>query len=111
VDRYAQVTVRTNRYSVPVRLIGRKLRVLLHASELLVYDGQEVVARHERLVTKAGSRLELDHYLEVLVREPGRCPERPRWSRHARRAGSLLSTTSGGRLPARPTETKTAPGP
>lgn len=53
VDRYAQVTARTNRYSVPVRLIGRKLRVLLHASELVVYDGQEVVARHERLVTKA----------------------------------------------------------
>ena len=32
VDRYGQITVRTNRYSVPVRLIGRQVRVLLHAS-------------------------------------------------------------------------------
>ncbi|MFD9510336.1 Mu transposase domain-containing protein [Streptomyces mirabilis] len=32
MDRYAQVTVRRNHYSVPVRLIGRQVRVLLHAS-------------------------------------------------------------------------------
>ncbi|WP_240528790.1 Mu transposase domain-containing protein [Streptomyces humi] len=32
VDRYSQITVRTNRHSVPVRLIGRKVRVMLHAS-------------------------------------------------------------------------------
>ncbi len=39
VDRYSQVSVRTNKYSVPVRSIGRSVRVLLHASELVVYDG------------------------------------------------------------------------
>ncbi|MFE7790404.1 hypothetical protein [Streptomyces sp. NPDC057460] len=37
VDRYSQVSVRTNRYSVPVRLIGRTVRVMLHASELVVH--------------------------------------------------------------------------
>ncbi|MEX3656037.1 IS21 family transposase [Mycolicibacterium fortuitum] len=74
VDRYAQVTVRTNRYSVPVRLIGRQVRVLLHASELMVYDGRVEVARHERLLAKGGSRLELDHYLEGLLRKPGALP-------------------------------------
>lgn len=40
VDRFSQVSVRTNRYSVPVRLIGRTVRAILHASELVVYDGQ-----------------------------------------------------------------------
>lgn len=74
VDRYSQITVRTNRYSVPVHLIGRKVRVLLHASELVVFDGQQEVARHERLIAKGGSRLELDHYLEALVRKPGALP-------------------------------------
>jgi transposase len=74
VDRYAQVTVRTNRYSVPVRLIGRRLQVVLHASELVVYDRGQQVARHERLTCKAGARLELDHYLEALVRKPGALP-------------------------------------
>ncbi|MFI1838490.1 hypothetical protein [Streptomyces olivaceoviridis] len=29
------------------------------------------VARHERLIAKAGCRLEPGHYLEALIREPG----------------------------------------
>ncbi|MEV1243388.1 Mu transposase domain-containing protein [Nonomuraea sp. NPDC050022] len=52
VDRHSQISVRTNRYSVPVRLIGRMVRVVLHASELVVYNGREEVARHERLKAK-----------------------------------------------------------
>jgi hypothetical protein len=74
VDRYGQITVRTNRYSVPVRLIGKTLRVLLHASELIVFDDGREVARHERLSTQGGSRLVLDHCLEALVRKPGAFP-------------------------------------
>jgi hypothetical protein len=74
VDRFSQISVRTNRYSVPVRLIGRTVRAMLHASELVVYDGQQEVARHERLIAKGKTRLDLDHYLEALVRKPGAFP-------------------------------------
>ncbi|MFI5524242.1 Mu transposase domain-containing protein [Streptomyces platensis] len=74
VDRYSQITVRTNRYSVPVQLIGKQVRVMLHASHLVVYDKNVEVARHERLIAKDGCRLELDHYLEALVRKPGALP-------------------------------------
>jgi transposase len=74
VDRFAQVMVRSNRYSVPVRLIGRRVRVLLHASDLVIYDGRTEVARHERLPGRSGARLDLDHYLEALVRKPGALP-------------------------------------
>ncbi|MFF1372721.1 IS21 family transposase [Streptomyces virginiae] len=74
VDRYGQVSARTNHYSVPVRLIGQMVRIVLHASELVVYDGPKEVARHERLIAKGGSRLDLDHYLEALVRKPGAFP-------------------------------------
>jgi hypothetical protein len=74
VDRFAQVNVRTNGYSVPARLIGRRVRVLLHASDLVIYDGRAEVARHERLPGKSGARLDLDHYLEALVRKPGALP-------------------------------------
>jgi hypothetical protein len=74
VDRYGQVTVRMNHYSVPVGLIGRQVRVLLGASDLVVYDGRRAVARHERLVARGESRLELDHYLEGLLRKPGALP-------------------------------------
>lgn len=74
VDRFAQVTVRMNHYSVPVRLIGRKVRVLAHANELVIFDGRREIARHDRLAGKGGSRLELDHYLEALIRKPGALP-------------------------------------
>jgi len=74
VDRSAQVTVRNNRYSVPARLIGRRVRVLLHASDLVIYDGRAQAARHERLPGRSGARLDLDHYLEALVRKPGALP-------------------------------------
>ncbi|MFI1177264.1 hypothetical protein [Streptomyces melanogenes] len=33
-----------------------------------------MVARHERLIAKGGSRLDLDHCLEALVRKPGALP-------------------------------------
>lgn len=74
VDRYSQISVRTNKYSVPVRFIDRQVRVLLHASELVVYDGRTEITRHERLLAKGGTRLELDHYLEGLLRKPGALP-------------------------------------
>ncbi|WP_433017747.1 Mu transposase domain-containing protein [Kribbella sp. CA-294648] len=54
VDRYAQITVRTNHYSVPSRLIGRQVRVLLNASYLVRRTHRD--RRHERLIAKAGSR-------------------------------------------------------
>ncbi|MFD7026491.1 hypothetical protein ACFWAR_00415 [Streptomyces sp. NPDC059917] len=74
VDRYSQITVRTNQHSVPVRLIGQSVRVLLHANDLVVYDGRNEVARHERLSTRGGSQLVLDHYLEALIHKPGAFP-------------------------------------
>lgn len=74
VDRYSQVSVRGNHYSVPVRLIGRRVKVLLNGCDLVVHDVRTVVARHERLAGKAETRLELDHYLEALVRKPGALP-------------------------------------
>jgi hypothetical protein len=74
VDRYAQVMVRQCRYPVPVRLIGRRVRVLPRAGELLISEGRALVARHERCTTEGDAVLALDHYLEVLVRKPGAFP-------------------------------------
>ncbi|MFF7146133.1 Mu transposase domain-containing protein [Streptomyces nodosus] len=59
VDRYSQNCVRMNRYSVPGRLIGWTVRVMLPASALVAYDGREEGARHERLITRDATRLEL----------------------------------------------------
>lgn len=74
VDRYARVMVRQCQYSVPARLIGRRVRVSLRASEVVVFDGRTEVARHARSVRKGSTVLLLDHYLEVLARKPGALP-------------------------------------
>jgi hypothetical protein len=74
VDRYAQVMVRCNQYSVPARFIGHRLRVKLSASAVTVYDRSLVVARHQRAIGKGTKVLDLDHYLEILHRKPGALP-------------------------------------
>ncbi|MGH9061146.1 MAG: Mu transposase domain-containing protein, partial [Acidimicrobiales bacterium] len=74
VDRHARVMVRQCHYSVPARLTGRRVRVLLRAAEVLVFDGRTEVARHARCTIKGEPTLVLDHYLEVLLKKPGALP-------------------------------------
>ncbi|MHB1571692.1 MAG: IS21 family transposase [Solirubrobacteraceae bacterium] len=71
VDQKALVTVRQNRYSVPVALAGRRVLARVGAREIwVVHDGREV-ARHERLSERYQVSARLDHYLELLARKPG----------------------------------------
>lgn len=74
VSKSSLVTVRTARYSVPAYLIGRRVRVSLRASHLVVTDNGKEVARHQRVVTRGGQSVDLDHYLDVLARKPGALP-------------------------------------
>jgi len=90
VDRYAQVMVRQCHYSVPARLIGRRVRVSLRASEVVVFDGRTEVAWHARSVRKGSTVLLLDHYLEVLARKPGALPGATALAQ-ARAAGTFTS--------------------
>jgi transposase len=71
VDSKALVTVRQNRYSVPVWLVGRKVLVKIGAREVEVFHEHREVARHERLQGRFGVAARLDHYLELLARKPG----------------------------------------
>ena len=57
VDRHSRVSVRKTYYSVPARFIGARLRTLLRADEVLVFDGARVVARHERSRVRGGQVL------------------------------------------------------
>src|SRR3954465_4322502 len=103
VDRYARVTVRQCHYSVPAHLIGHRVRAVLRASELLLFQGRVQVARHERATVRGSQTLNLDHYLEVLVRKPGALPGATALAQ-ARPAGcSPAPTRRSGPPPARPT--------
>ena len=71
VDAKSLVTIRQNRYSVPVRLAGLKVSARIGAREITINHGGREVARHERLHGKFGTSAQLDHYLELLQRKPG----------------------------------------
>ena len=71
VDTRARISVRQAHYSVPARLVGRRVRVRLDATHVNVLDGATVIARHARSPHKFTETLTLDHYLDVLGRKPG----------------------------------------
>jgi hypothetical protein len=71
VDAKALVTVRQNRYSVPVALAGLRVQAAVGAREIIISHRGEPVARHERLHGRFGTSAQLDHYLELLARKPG----------------------------------------
>lgn len=63
VDQKSLVTVRQNRYSVPVRYAGRKVLARVGASEITIVVDGETVASHPRLSGRFGMSARLDHYL------------------------------------------------
>jgi transposase len=71
VDAKSLVTIRQNRYSVPVALAGLKVSARVGAREITINHAGLQVARHERMHGKFGTSAQLDHYLELLQRKPG----------------------------------------
>ena len=71
VDAKSLVTIRQNRYSVPVALAGLRVSARIGAREITINHSGREVARHERLHGKYGTSAQLDHYLELLARKPG----------------------------------------
>jgi hypothetical protein len=71
IDAKALVTVRQNRYSVPVALAGLRVSARIGAREITISHAGHEVARHERLHGKFATSAQLDHYLELLARKPG----------------------------------------
>ena len=71
VDPKAMVTVRQNRYSVPVGLVGLRVTAEIGARQIIVSHDGKPVAWHDRLAGRFGVAAELDHYLDLLVHKPG----------------------------------------
>ncbi|MGW6843942.1 Mu transposase domain-containing protein [Streptomyces sp. NPDC054958] len=77
----ATISVRTNRYSVPVRLIGRTVRAMLHASEPVVHDGRSNVTGDPGPGSDrcAGRRGQGGERRVHEAADQGRARGRPRW--------------------------------
>ncbi len=71
VDAKALVTIRQNRYSVPVALVGLRVAARIGAREIVISHAGREVARHPRLHGRYQTAARLDHYLELMQRKPG----------------------------------------
>lgn len=71
VDSKALVTIRQNRYSVPVGLVGLRVGARIGAREITLHHDGQLIARHQRLLSRGETSAQLDHYLELLAKKPG----------------------------------------
>ena len=69
-DKYATVIVDKNRYSVPSRYAGFRVKALHHADRLEIFIGAKRVATHERSYGNNKWILDPDHYLELIEQRP-----------------------------------------
>jgi transposase len=69
-DKYATVIVDKNRYSVPYRYTGCKMKVLLGVDQVKIFCAGKKLAIHERLYGSNKWGLNPDHYLELIQQRP-----------------------------------------
>ena len=65
-DKYATVIVDKNRYSVPSRYAGFKVKVLLYVDRVEIFIGTKKLAVHERVYGNNKWSLDPDHYLDLI---------------------------------------------
>ncbi len=70
VDKSSCVKVLTNFYSAPLA-VGLQVEVKVYASYVEIWHRARLIARHERSFERFQKVLELDHYLDALVKKPG----------------------------------------
>lgn len=70
VDLYGFVSVDTNRYSVPERLVGKTVRVYKHYAKVEVHYQRAMVASHTRLVGQRNARNTLPGHHNIPQRAP-----------------------------------------
>jgi hypothetical protein len=71
VSQFSTITVATNRYSVPSRLIGTTLLVRVRSEQLEGYVGTTRVFEIPRLIGRHQHRIDYHHVIHALVRKPG----------------------------------------
>ena len=71
VDERSRARLRTNWYSVPVRLVGMRVEARVHTAGVEFRHAGKLVACHRRLYGQHEESLKLEHYLELLWWKPG----------------------------------------
>lgn len=71
VNKFSLIRVDNNGYSVPSRLIGEKVRVMVDADWLEVYYAQKHIERIPRSRGRGKNTVNYRHIIDWLVRKPG----------------------------------------
>jgi transposase len=77
VDKYQTVAFDGNRYSVPRTFAFGMVAVKGYVDRVVIVAGGQVVASHQRCLTKSAMILEPTHYLAALGRKPGALDHSP----------------------------------
>jgi hypothetical protein len=70
VSRESLVAIATNRYSVPVHLVGLLLTARIHPARIALYHGANLVATHPRQLGRNARLVIPEHYEPVFARKP-----------------------------------------
>lgn len=70
IDKYATAIIDKNRYSVPSRYAGFRVRILLSVDRVEIFHGTRKLATHDRLYGNNKWRINPDHYLELIQQRP-----------------------------------------
>lgn len=71
VDKYSTISYKTNRYSVPDKLVGNFVEVRIQSHKIVIYYQGQQVASHERSYGKHQWSVSIEHYLSTFKQKPG----------------------------------------
>jgi hypothetical protein len=72
VDKQSTISVKGCHYSVPDHLAGQTVVVQLYSEKVRVYDNaRNRVAEHERSYSNGSWTLDINHYINTLMKKPG----------------------------------------
>jgi len=76
VDNSGFVNLDTNRYSVPDRLLGKRVEVHKHINRVCIYQGGRKVADHPRLIDQRNTHITVPGHHQPLLRQAkGACDQ------------------------------------
>lgn len=71
VDKYATISLKTNRYSVPEKLVGEFVEVKVYSSKIVIFHHNIRQGSHLRSYGKHQWIIQIEHYLETFKAKPG----------------------------------------
>ena len=79
-------------YSVPDSLVGQTVHVKIYSEKIVIFNGKDKVASHERSYHSGDWCIELEHYLNTLLHKPGALTHSLAWQRVPSKIRKLYDT-------------------